>query len=217
MFGHHYFGVRYFGAGYFGPAGVPSVLPDPLPPPKLAPPPLSDLGFSYLRQLFTLLPTGAAWPREPGTWLYRVLQAVSEELARVHGRAEDLLREMDPRSTIELIAEWEAMVGLPDPCITAPQTLQARRDAVVAQLTSENGQNEAFYVALAARLGYEITITYPALHTWRVNAPEQSIRLFRAGRSVAGDRVREWGNDVLECAISHRKPSHTVLEFAYGS
>lgn len=189
-----------------------------LPLATQAPPPApSKTAMAYARQVFALLPTGPAWPREAGTWLYRFVQGFVEEFARVHARVEDLLREMDPRTTIELIGEWETMVGLPDPCITAPQTLQARRDAVVAQLTTVNGQNEAYYINLAAGIGYTITITYPALHTWRVNAPETTVRWARAGVAVAGDRVREWGNDVLECAISHRKPSHTVLEFAYGS
>jgi uncharacterized protein YmfQ (DUF2313 family) len=39
---------------------------------------------------------------------------------------------------------------------------------------------------------------------------------FRAGLSAAGERLRTWGNDTLECKLNQLKPAHTIALFAYG-
>ena len=51
---------------------------------------------------------------------------------------------------------------------------------------------------------------------WQVNAPEASIVEFDAGRSSAGEPLRSWGNELLECVINRLKPAHTYVLFAYG-
>jgi uncharacterized protein YmfQ (DUF2313 family) len=188
----------------------------------------------YARQLKALLPRGIAWNLERDSYLSRVMLALAEELARVHTRTVDLVRELDPRTTLELLADWERMLGLPDVCAPAEQTVQERRDAAVAKYTRLGGQSPQFFIDLAAAIGYEVTITefYPfradeshagdALtndaewaHTWRVNGRETTFRRFTAGLSAAGEAVRDWGNEELECVISLRRPAHTVLLFGY--
>jgi len=159
---------------------------------------------------------------------------MADELSRADGRAADLLRELDPRTTVELLTDWETALGLPDACVPAGQTIQQRRSAVVAKYTSLGGQSRQFYIDLAAALGYTITITefrpFRAgisvagdpltngdwIFAWQVNAPETTIFEFRAGQSTAGEPLRNWGNDELECAISAVKPAHTEVLFAYG-
>lgn len=188
----------------------------------------------YARQLKALLPQGVAWDMGDGSWLSRFMLAVAGEMARVDGRAGDLLREMDPAATVEMLSDWERVLGLPDACVPAEQTLQARRAAVVAKYTALGGQSRAYFIGLAAALGYEVTITEfrpfraghssagDALtngdwaHTWQVNGPTVTVREFRAGQSAAGEPLRDWGNEELECAIAQRKPAHTLLQFAYG-
>ncbi|QPC44014.1 DUF2313 domain-containing protein [Kaustia mangrovi] len=189
---------------------------------------------AYARQLRRLLPQGAAWTSEPEGPLHRVIRAIADAFARIDLRAEDLVQELDPRTTLELLPDWERVLGLPDECITAPQTVSERRDAVVAKYTSLGGQSIAFYVGLAAKLGYDIEIrefvpfraglsragdplTNPPAwpHTWTIVAPETSITWFRAGTGSAGDPLRQWGNEELECVFEQRKPAQTVLLFAY--
>jgi uncharacterized protein YmfQ (DUF2313 family) len=180
------------------------------------------------------MPPGAAWRLESDSVLSAFMLAVAEELARVDGRAEDLMRELDPRTTTELLPDWERVMGLPDPCVSAAQTIQERRAAIVAKLTTIGGQSRQFFIGLAAALGYVITITEfnPFLaghsvagdaltngdwqHAWQVGAPETTVRDFRAGQSAAGEALRDWGNEELECAISSRAPAHTIPIFAYG-
>ena len=94
-------------------------------------------------------------------------------------------------------------------------------------------QSRQYYIDVAARLGYQITITefdtFEAgdhagdlvngenwRYAWRVNAPEVTITEFIAGGSSAGDPLRDWGNEQLECVINRLKPAHTLAQFAYG-
>lgn len=188
----------------------------------------------YLAQLQALLPQGFAWPRQADAALTKLLLAWADELARIDGRAADLVEEADPRTTAELLADWERVAGLPDSCVVAygvTQTAAQRRDALVAKLTTIGGQSAAYYIALAARLGYTITITEYKTFTvrskvndplndlpWRfvftVNAPLNTVRRFTV-RSAVNEPLAAWGNELLECVISRLKPAHTHVLFAY--
>lgn len=192
---------------------------------------------AYARQLKALLPTGPAWTGTDKMGVFgRLLLAIGDELARIDARCDDLIRELDPATTTELLPDWERVLGLPDPCLTQAQTLQQRRAAVVTKYTLLGGQNAQFYIDLAASIGFPITITefdpfvagsdagdplsndeggWP--YTWQVNAPEETIQYFRSGQNTSGDALRTWGNEQLECAINARKPAHTNLLFAYGA
>lgn len=72
----------------------------------------------------------------------------------------DLVRESDPRSCIELITDWERVCGLPGECLAddSVASLQGRRAAVVNVLTRVGGQTPAFFKRLAAIAGVEIEI-----------------------------------------------------------
>ena len=188
---------------------------------------------AYLSQLQALLPPGAAWTREPDAVLTRLLAALACELARVDGRADVLLAECDPRLAIELITDWERVAGLPDTCTGPLATLDERRAAVHARITSAGGQSRAYFIGLAAAVGYAVTITEfrpwtcedPCdgpiyddtwAHTWRVDAPETSIRVATC-ESPVDEPLRSWGNTLLECVVSRFAPAHTVLHFGYAA
>lgn len=188
----------------------------------------------YLHMLQQLLPTGAAWPRDAEATLTRLLAAYADSLARAHNRAMDLLDEADPRSTAEMLADWEATAGLPDACAGAATTVQERRAALIAKLVSRGGQSRRFFIDLAEALGFQVTITEfgpfragasaagdPCCSelwrfVWRVNAPETTTVAFRAGASAAGEPLAKWGNALLECAVTAKCPAHTTVQFAYG-
>ena len=190
----------------------------------------------YIELLAALLPPGVAWRSEEGSSMNDLLGAMAEELARVDARSDDLHEEADPRTTVELLADWERVAGLPDECLAgATQTMQERRAALVGRLTQQGGQSRIFFIQLAASLGFEVTITefrpFRAgislagdaltngdwIFTWRINAPETTIVSFRAGLSAAGEPLRTWGNTRLECAIERLAPAHTNVLFGYGA
>lgn len=187
---------------------------------------------AYRDQLVALLPRGAAWNAAPGTVLEQLLDAAAQELARVDLRAANLLDETDPRTTNELIPDWERAFGLPDYCNDLAGTLSARRDAVVAKLTATGYQTPAYFVDVAARLGYAIVIEefmdYEPGHVvngvvippaqwpyvWRVHAANDTIREWTC-MDPCTEPLRTWGNEQLECAIGRLKPAHTHVLYAY--
>jgi uncharacterized protein YmfQ (DUF2313 family) len=152
--------------------------------------------------------------------------------ARLQVRLNELIPEIFPCSTEELLPEWEETLGLPDPCTGQLGTLQERQAAVCARFTARGGQSKDYYIAVAAKLGFQITITEFApfrcnvnrcgdplrsqdwAHTWRINA-FSPIVYFRTGISRCGERLATWGNRLLECTTNAIKPAHTVLLFGY--
>lgn len=117
-------------------------------------------GDHYSIGLANLLPRGLAWPRRNDSVLQKVVKGLANFWGYVDGRAADLLeRESDPRQTIELLSDWERNWGLPDPCYTAPQSVDERQRALVQRMTLLGAQSRKFYIDVAAFLGYTISIT----------------------------------------------------------
>lgn len=180
-----------------------------------------------------LMPTGPVWPRETGAKQTRILAGVAATAARLRARARALLDDAFPASAFYLLPEWEEALGLPDACSGAAPTLQGRRDQVVARLTARGGQSRAYFIGVAAALGFPVTIREfapfriggsvvgaPLLgddwaFAWEISAPEQIIRTFDLGVSAVGEPLRSWGNGVLECVLRRLAPAHTIPIFAY--
>lgn len=178
---------------------------------------MSRSADEYVDQLQQLLPPGIAWTRARDATLTYLLGALADGLARADASAASLLAEADPRTTSQLLAEWETSAGLPDPCVKEPQTIEQRRRALVTRLTATGGASAAYFEGIAASLGYHSTVEDVATHVWRVNTREDAaVTWARAGEAVAGDPIRSWGEDRLECVITRLKPAHTRVLFAYG-
>lgn len=197
--------------------------------------------FAYGEPEFTegiggLLPPGPIWTTDPATVQGQVWAAIAASEAKVHARAAALLAiEADPRLTVEMLADWERAFGLPDECTVLPASLQERRASLLWKITAVGGQSRAYFIALAAFLGFTITIEEPRpfrvgisragdplrgiawIFAWRVHADAVTVRSFRTGASAVGEALRSWGNTLLECRLNQVKPAHTVLIFAYGS
>ena len=185
----------------------------------------------YTQILQALLPEGRIWPRDAEAVLTKLLQSWADEFARVDERADDLLDEVNPITTFEMLSDFERVCGLPGKCSYGEETFEQRREAVLAKLTCRGTQTPAYFIELAARLGYEIEIeefgpfrvggaagdrAYGTdwAYAWRVNAPLETSSYFTAG-SFAGERLATWGNDRLECYIADKAPAHTVVLFGY--
>ncbi|HSR78773.1 MAG TPA: putative phage tail protein [Xanthobacteraceae bacterium] len=188
----------------------------------------------YAQQFQRLLPRGRVWHRGWGMVQDQVVLLLMPTWVRLHVRLNDLIAQIFPCTTTELLPEWEDTLGLPDPCTGPLGTLQQRMAAVCAKFTARGGQSKTYFIAVAAALGFEITITefqpfragvsrvgdalygYDWIHTWRVNAAADTIIYFRTGQSTAGEPLRAWGNRLLECVLQALKPAHTILIFSYG-
>jgi uncharacterized protein YmfQ (DUF2313 family) len=188
----------------------------------------------YLSALQALMPRGRVWPRDADATQSKVLSGLVPTYVRQNARANALLGEALPITTFELLPEWEATLGLPDPCAGVSPTVQGRRAQVVARFANVGGQSAPHMIAFAKNLGYTITITQftPAragllragqalcgtawAHAWRVNAPSNTVNPFRAGSATAGEPLSSSGNAVLECELAAVKPAHTTVFFKYS-
>ncbi|PNQ94962.1 hypothetical protein C1S70_31390 (plasmid) [Azospirillum argentinense] len=184
----------------------------------------------YYALLLGLRPTGPAWPTDDA-----LLRALADGLARAHGRALALMDEADPRVTLEMLAAWERNAGLPDACTGPAVGLAERRRRLAAQLTARGGQSRAFFIALAADLGFPgCTITEFAtfscgsacdaalnsagagwLYAWRLNVPAKAGAVAFTAASGCDEALRAWGSAVLECVIRRAAPAHTAVLVGY--
>lgn len=180
----------------------------------------------YTQLLYHLLPEGPAWDGENP-----LIEGLAPSLNRVHQRADELMAEIDPARTTELIDRYEQLYGLPDSC--APegvQTLQQRQQRLDAKANVAGGINERFYREQLDALGYTAATIeqFQNLDStpdpewgefwryyWRVNIPADANISWQTCTSTCDSAIRTWGDTVAECVIDKLCPSHTVVVFAY--
>lgn len=169
-----------------------------------------------LAQLKKLLPRGPLWNLPIGGVRERLLLAIADNLVATQSDEESILAEADPRTTAQLLPDWEATCGLPDGCLPGGGSTAQRRNAVVGRLNEVGGASKAYFIGLAAVYGYTITIDEPALHTWRVHSSLSAGLVWSTCNGTCDDQLQTYGSTQLECLINRVKPAHTVVEFAYS-
>lgn len=189
----------------------------------------------YLSQLQALLPQGPAWPRDQDAVLTRLLAAFAEEFARIDGGANQLLEEADPRTTNALLTDWERVAGLSaiSPADGSLLSTEQRRANLKGRLTERGGQSRAYFIALAANMGFTITITEfrewnvgmdvdaPLYGSdwnfaWQVNAPTVTAEEWSVDSDVDASFAVWFEGLLLEMALAEDKPAHTVLLVNYS-
>jgi uncharacterized protein YmfQ (DUF2313 family) len=171
---------------------------------------------SYLNMLQSLMPPGKAINRNSTGNLTKLLDGLAEELARIDARCETLLTEMNPLKTSELITDWERLCALPTECTGPLDTIGERRRAILGVISGTGGQSIAYFIALAAAIGYTIEIVETTAHTFEVHGSADINQYFDVGSSSVGDALRiDMGADLLECVISSRKPAHAHITYIY--
>jgi uncharacterized protein YmfQ (DUF2313 family) len=198
---------------------------------------MSKYSFSsadFTSALLGLLPRGRVWPKDLSSIQAQAVSCFAPTFQRLSDSAVALLGDMFPATTINFLGEWEATLGLPDPCAGMSPTFQGRRNQVLARFTNSGGQSIQFFQAFALGLGYAVTVTQYApfrcgqsicgqqlggldwFFAWAINAPINTISHFQSGQSAMGEPLSYWGNTVLECELSEAKPAHTILQFHYS-
>lgn len=188
----------------------------------------------YVEQQQTLLPNGPAWPKETDSTSVRVFAPTAASLAVLHQRLSVLLDEADPRTTKELLVDWERVAGLPDPCLNAPQTLAEHRSRLVQRLTYQGGQSAAYFIGLLASLGYPgcTVVEYLPMrcnskcnaalnqggwrYGWRINVPVAVTVKRMTCISRCNEPLAAWGDPGLLCLLATHKPAHTKVFLSYG-
>lgn len=129
----------------------------------------------YRNLIKKLLPQGFAWDQ---VRLHPILEGFAGEFCRVGERISDLLREIFPQTSFELLEDWETALGIPDECTPDDRTLDERRQQVIQKLATIGSLSASFYEDIGAFYGYDITV--------------ENHLAFQAGRSVAGDDLTNY-------------------------
>lgn len=180
----------------------------------------TDAAVSALLDI--LGPDGAIWRTEG---VQQVLSGLAGGWRRLFERANAALNQFWGSTADETLSDWIVELGLDsDTCTTLPTDEDELRALVSARSTALGGQSAAYYTAIAAALGVEISIeegpTAPyanpecgvaqcgdelagvtAGFIWRVTAPAATPTSVRAQ---------------LECLINRTRPAHTLVEYVYA-
>lgn len=189
----------------------------------------------YVEFFRSLFPNGKAWAGDESSQLYKFIQGMADEFVRIDDRVLDMIDEADPRTTTEMVSDWEDMLDLPDDCSVSGMTVEERRRQIRQKLTAQYGQNAAFYIQVASFLGYDIEITdgfwsFRAGHSvagdaltnelwkhwWKIKTGDQLFVYFTAGGSSAGDPLKKLAEDTLVCTMEKLKPAHTQIIYEFG-
>lgn len=198
-------------------------------------PPPSNTPEDYLTQFQKLLPRGRIWHRGWGWVQDADLLTLMPMWSRLQDRLNDLIDQIFPCTTTELLPEWENTLGLPDPCIGVLSTLQERTAAVCAKFAARGGQSMEYFIRLAASMGYQIDIEQFApfrasinrvgdplfdeawAYAWRIVVQAEPVIIwFRVNESAVQEPLATWGIQTLQCMLERYAPANTVLIFAYS-
>lgn len=150
----------------------------------------------YANLLKRLFPIGRAWEYIIEMPLF---EGIAVEFGRVDDRAEELLVELDPLTSEELLEDWENLLGLPDDCVPEGQTLLERQTQARNKLSNQGGQSAQYFEDFALSVGIEDVIVSnfsPFLvgqsrvgdaFTNGFDTP------FRVGQNRVGDSLHNWG------------------------
>ena len=187
----------------------------------------------YQQAMLRLLPQGRVWRRDPGSNLAATLLALAPTYTRSTQAAAQVLLDASPATTVNLLAEWETSLGLPDPCSAANPSIEQRQAAVRAKFGARGALTTAYFITLAAALGFAITITEfrpfaadmacdlpdydPAwAFAWQVNAPQITTFYFVADASGADDALETYDAGELVCRITRDAPAETMVFFVFS-
>lgn len=162
------------------------------------------------------------------------LRAEGQALDEAMRNADFMLSESDPRTTVQILSDWERVAGLPDSCsATLALSVAQRQAALTAKITMRGGQSRPYFIEMAAKLGFPgSTITEFApmtcngtcndalwseadLFAWQVNLPSAGGVFIASCNSDCNSALASWGNAMVECAIRKFRPAHTTPVFAY--
>ena len=197
--------------------------------------PAPDLRQAEMQALVSdLLPRGPAWPRDDDAPLQALARAIARRLAAFQAQVVELAdRESFPPAATAMLADWERAYGLPDACsMPDPDGLRRRAD-LLARIAARGGQSRAYFIAVAASLGFTVTITEfrpwrtdvnscedpirgeDWIFVWEVTAPAITIREWAVDVSSCEDPLRAWDTGPLECVLRRLAPARTLLRFRY--
>lgn len=177
----------------------------------------------YLGAMQALMPRGAIWSRDPSTVQAKVLAGLTKSYEVQNARANYLLVDGFPRTTNELLPEWEASLGLPSSAAGPAPALLARQALVVARFVGAGGVSIPCFTRYAGLLGFGVAVQGHAPfrcgqsrcgHT--VGAPEQMYVLTIVTPGATATPFGAYGPAVLQSELLRIAPPYAVLNFLFS-
>lgn len=150
-----------------------------------------------------------------------ILKALGAEFAALHDRTRAAHEESDPRTTTEILAQWEKVYGLPL-CAEAPTTIEGRRAALAGRVAAVGGQSREYFIGLIRTVlgdpGAAVTIIEAPygrpFYAWLGHAWDP---LGAPGAMFVWRVILPSGTDpelahLVGCLLNKYKPAHTRLE-----
>ncbi|PWD86220.1 YmfQ family protein [Ignatzschineria cameli] len=188
---------------------------------------------AYLERLQSLLPP-VSYDRN-GEQMVPTLTVEARLFNRINAHGQRVLNAITPHDSNELIADWERMLGIP---IDFEENYQFRVNRVLQKLAEVGGLSIPYFINLAKKLGYEITIIegddyifrsgenrvgdrigrLDQMWVWYVNVQSSYTEqyYFRAGSARAGERLLTIRDPIIEEIFNDLKPAHTLCIFNYS-
>ncbi len=111
-----------------------------------------------LQSLLTYVPSGWAWSTALGSMLANFLSPLAAEISRFEGLAEEQTTEVDPRVAVNLLPDYERVLG-PDPLGNIATTVPQRQARAYQRWTQRGGCSIPEVIAAAAAWGETVTVT----------------------------------------------------------
>jgi uncharacterized protein YmfQ (DUF2313 family) len=123
---------------------------------------MSNSVAAWTHVLQQLMPNGKAWPRDTTSDLYKLISALAKRYQKAELNAQQLLTEMRPETTVQMMSDWETYLGLPE-CSSEDITFEARRAALVEKYHRKGGLSVWKIQKLCEDLGFEVEVleAYP--------------------------------------------------------
>lgn len=174
---------------------------------------------NYSQQLQQLQPPGMALPSDPDSAWVALLDGIAAEFARIDGRTQQLETEITlSDGTVELLAEWERVLGLPDDCMAIPADPADRLAVIRSRIAAAGGQTPQYLIGLIETLGVSATIVEEEpfeMGRHGMGDPIGGSEWRHVWRYVTADDVPAELRDVIRCTVDRHKPAHTVATAEY--
>lgn len=158
-----------------------------------------------------------------------LMSCFAMELERVEEQVVNIYSESIPGLAVDLLTDWERLLGLPDECSPLAPTLEERqRIAHTKYTTNYETLNQQFFIDYASALGSSITITLmPSGTVFRVDynrvdrTPVEGINGARLGSTGSTAQISiqisntDPNKDYLVCYFSKIVPAHVRIIWIY--
>lgn len=165
--------------------------------------------------LAALMPPGAdLFDFAEGGVFWHAFQSLGAELERFDELAGQLLEELLPTTTTDLIEDWERMLALPRVCQTQPEGLGLRRALVVALLTRSPDLSPQMLIDALAVIGCTATILEGTgagnlfKYTVTIDPDWGFVQEFEVGLSQAGDPLGTIEGADVDCLLDEIEPAY---------